>query len=138
MHVLVTGAAGFIGSTLVDRLLDRGDRVTGVDSFDPSYSPSEKRANISAAQTNPRFALVEADVAVRDAMNAVPGRSRPDVIVHLAARTGVRASVANPHSYDRANVGGTSSTLAAAAAHGIRSFVLASSSSVYGIGARLP
>ena len=87
MHVGVTGAAGFIGSHVVERLLDRGDSVLGMDNFDPFYSPAEKRANLARATASPRFRLAEVDLADGAALKAaLDGYAHPlDAIVHLAA-----------------------------------------------------
>jgi UDP-glucuronate 4-epimerase len=93
MKVLITGAAGFIGSTLVDRLLDRGDSVVGVDNFDPYYPESRKRANLLGAMRDPRFRLIELDIREADRVEAVISGERPEAIVHLAARAGIRPSI---------------------------------------------
>jgi UDP-glucuronate 4-epimerase len=133
MNVLVTGAAGFIGSQLTERLLARGDRVVGVDNFDPSYSAAEKRRNVAAAGHNDRFLLIEADLRREcEGLSAALERDPPQVIVHLAGRTGVRASLADPAGYAGANVAGTLTVLDLARHLGTRRVVMASSSSVYG------
>ena len=132
MRILVTGAAGFIGSNLVDRLLARGDRVTGLDNFDPFYSPIEKRANLAGALTQRAFRLVEADMAQPGALAAALDSAQPDVVVHLAAKVGVRRSLDQPEAYQRANVDGTRALLDAIAPHRMKGLVFASSSSVYG------
>jgi UDP-glucuronate 4-epimerase len=131
-RVLVTGAAGFIGSHTVEALLARGDVVTGVDNFDPFYAESVKRTNIRAAHENPRFTLVESDIRDAEAMRTVFAESRPDVLVHLAARAGVRPSIADPVLYADVNVTGTAVLLEAAKRAGVHRVVFASSSSVYG------
>lgn len=136
-RVLVTGAAGFIGSHFVDRLLSLGARVTGVDNFDPLYAASEKRNNLAAAFENPGFRLVEVDCADPSALDAVP-QEPFDAIVHLAAKAGVRPSILDPLGYMRANVVGTQSVLEFARQRGVRRVVFASSSSVYGNGTTLP
>jgi UDP-glucuronate 4-epimerase len=138
MRVLVTGAAGFIGSHVVERLLARGDEVVGVENFDPFYSPREKRGNLAGALASPRFALVEADLADPAAVAGVLRNRSIDAVIHLAAKAGVRPSIADPVSYVRANVLATQVLLAAAAAHEIRRFVFASSSSVYGNASQPP
>ena len=136
-RVLVTGAAGFIGSHLVDRLLADGWTVTGVDNFDPFYSEDAKRANLASALANPRFRLVEADIRDASALRAALPESL-DVIVHLAAKAGVRPSIADPSAYQEVNVGGTQVLLELARERGIEQFVFASSSSVYGVDPDVP
>ncbi|MSR05492.1 MAG: NAD-dependent epimerase/dehydratase family protein [Gemmatimonadetes bacterium] len=138
MRILVTGAAGFIGSHVVDRLLARGDLVIGMDNFDPFYSPAEKRSNLAGALANPRFTLLEADITDLAAMDRAFAGPRSDAVVHLAAKVGVRPSLADPVGYERVNVGGTRTVLDAAGRSGVRAFVFASSSSVYGNAARVP
>ena len=136
-RVLVTGAAGFIGSHLVDRLLAEGWTVTGLDNFDPFYAEDAKRANLANALKNPRFRLVEADIRDASALQkALPEAF--DVIVHLAAKAGVRPSIADPSAYQEVNVGGTQVLLELARERGIQQFVFASSSSVYGVDPDVP
>lgn len=136
--VIVTGAAGFIGSHVVDALLARGDIVVGIDNFDSFYDPDLKRANISGAMLQPSFELVEADVRDAAAMRRVIDAFHPDVIVHLAARAGVRPSIADPALYTAVNVLGTTVLLDAARAAKISRIIVASSSSVYGNDATPP
>jgi len=137
-RVLVTGAAGFIGSHLVDALLARGDRVLGVDNFDDFYDPAIKRANIAAARCSSAFTMAEADVRDPAALGAAMDTIEPDVVVHMAARAGVRPSIAAPALYADVNVRGTAALLDAARARGISRAVVASSSSVYGNASRVP
>lgn len=136
--VLVTGAAGFIGSHLVEHLLRRGDTVIGLDNFDPFYDPRVKRRNLEAASSDPRFRLIEADCADLDQVEQVLGDTPIDVIVHLAAKAGVRPSLLDPFGYTRANVVGTQVMLEYARRRGIRRFVFGSSSSVYGDRSQVP
>jgi UDP-glucuronate 4-epimerase len=140
MHVGVTGAAGFIGSHVVERLLERGDSVLGIDNFDQFYSPVEKRANLARAAASPRFRLAEVDLADGATLrSALDGNAHPlDAVVHLAAKAGVRPSIADPAGYARANVLGTQELLSEARRRAIRRIVFASSSSVYGNSAAVP
>lgn len=129
-QVLVTGAAGFIGSHLSEALVARGDQVVGVDNFDPFYSRAEKERNLRKVRANSRFAFHQVDILDGDRIAGLltPG----SVIVHLAAKPGVRPSLADPAGYAKANVEGTAALLAAARAAGVSRFVFGSSSSVYG------
>jgi UDP-glucuronate 4-epimerase len=131
-HVLVTGGAGFIGSHTCERLVAAGNRVTAVDSFDAFYDPAVKRANLASLAGEPRFRLVEADIRDPDAILAALGGERVDVIVHLAARAGVRPSLEEPALYADVNVRGTADMLELARRTGASRFVFGSSSSVYG------
>ncbi len=141
LRILVTGAAGFIGSHTVAALLTRGDQVTGLDSFHPYYDPERKRANvreIAVEAPGLGFELVEGDVRDRALLTRLFAEQRFDAVVHLAAMAGVRASVADPVTYYDVNLGGTLALLDAAREHGCRRFVFASTSSVYGATTRLP
>ncbi|MGI9077603.1 MAG: NAD-dependent epimerase/dehydratase family protein [Gemmatimonadaceae bacterium] len=137
-RVFVTGAAGFIGSHTVDALLARGNEVTGLDNFDRFYDPAIKRGNLAKAMASSRFNLVEADIRDSTAIRAALETARPDVLVHLAARAGVRPSIENPALYMDVNVVGTAVLLEAARSAGINRLVCASSSSVYGNDASAP
>lgn len=136
--VVVTGAAGFIGSHVVEALLARGDVVVGIDNFDTFYDPDLKRANLADAMLHPSFELVEADVRDAAAMRRVIDAFHPDVIAHFAARAGVRPSIQDPALYVAVNVLGTTVLLEAARAAKISRVVVASSSSVYGNDATPP
>ncbi len=131
-RVLVTGAAGFIGSTLVDRLLAEGCQVVGFDSFDPFYPEEDKRRNLAGTRDFPTFQLVQGDIRDAEAVARVFGGERFDAVVHLAALAGVRPSLARPAAYADVNVTGTAMLLEAAVRYGNPRFVFASSSSVYG------
>jgi UDP-glucuronate 4-epimerase len=131
-RVLVTGAAGFIGSTLVDRLLAEGREVIGLDSFDPFYPEALKRRNLAAAFASPRFRLVEGDVRDPAALADAFGAGGVAGVVHLAALAGVRPSLERPALYADVNVHGTAAVLEAALRAGRPRVVFASSSSVYG------
>jgi UDP-glucuronate 4-epimerase len=131
MRFLVTGAAGFIGSHLSERLLAAGHEVTGLDSFDSFlYDAATKERNAALLAPHARFTLVRGDLVDRPLMEAV-ARDR-DVIVHLAALAGVRPSIQDPPRYARTNLEGTLNLLEGARAAGVNRFVFASSSSVYG------
>ena len=133
--VLVTGSAGFIGSHVAEALLARGRRVVGIDNFDPYYDLALKQRNISHTMRQApqdAYHLVEADICDADAMRRVFESHRPDGVIHLAAKAGVRPSIADPVGYSRVNVMGTSVLLEEARRAGCERFVMASSSSVYG------
>jgi UDP-glucuronate 4-epimerase len=130
-RVLVTGAAGFIGSTLTDRLLAEGREVVGLDSFDPFYPEEQKQRNLAGALRQSGFRLERGDI--RDAAAVERAfASAPDAVVHLAALAGVRPSLERPAEYADVNVTGTCVVLQAAVRHGGPRVVFASSSSVYG------
>ena len=126
-RILVTGAAGFIGSHVCEALIARGDEVVGLDNFDPFYPRQLKEQNIAALRGRAEFRLVEADIT-RDALPL----AGVTAVVHLAAKAGVRASVEDPVAYTVVNVTGTARLLEAARETGVRRIVLGSSSSVYG------
>lgn len=136
-HAVVTGAAGFVGSHVCERLLEVGWRVSGVDIFDEFYDPAVKRSNVAGCVRHPRFSLIEADIRDEAAMSRAVGAG-VDVIVHLAARAGVRPSIENPLLYQDVNVRGTCILLEAARRFKIPKFVFASSSSVYGNNPKVP
>jgi UDP-glucuronate 4-epimerase len=140
-HYLITGGAGFIGSNLTRSLLKNEPdlEITCIDNFDPFYPATIKQFNIRDFNSNPRFSLIEADLAElsgEDLARLIPGKI--DAVVHLAAKAGVRPSIENPLSYQRANVIGLQNMLEFAKIKGIKQFVFASSSSVYGINDHYP
>ena len=135
-QVLITGAAGFIGSHLVDRLLARGESVVGLDLFDDFYDPAIKERNLEGALAHPEFSLVRGDIRDRDLLGSLPDSI--DTVVHLAARAGVRPSIEDPVLYADVNVQGTSTLLDFARKRGIGAFLFASSSSVYGNNEKVP
>jgi len=142
-HVLVTGGAGFIGSHLCHRLLGRGDRVTVLDDFNDYYDPARKRENVAGLRRRPEaadgaFELVEGDIRDAPLVDALFARGAFDGVVHLAARAGVRPSLAQPILYEDVNCIGTLRLLEAARRHGPDVFVFGSSSSVYGINEKVP
>ena len=138
-NILITGGAGFIGSHLVDRLISEGEwQVTVVDDLNDFYSPEIKRANIAAHSANSAFRFVESDIRDADELKAVFDEGNFDVIVHLAARAGVRPSLKEPKLYVETNVNGTTNLLELAREFGVNQFVFGSSSSVYGINSNVP
>lgn len=132
--IIITGAAGFIGSHVAQRLLAEGRGVVGLDNFEPFYDPRLKRRNLElvTAAGPGRFEFIEADVTDASVLRAAFARTRPEGVIHLAAKAGVRPSIADPVGYTRANVLGTSIVLDAARESGCSRIVVASSSSVYG------
>ena len=137
-RILVTGAAGFIGSHLVDTLLARGDEVLGVDNFNTYYDPAIKRRNLSQAEGMDRFSLSEIDICDEAALRGAFETFQPEVVVHLAARAGVRPSLQDPNLYHRVNVIGGQHILDACRDFKTSHLVFASSSSVYGGSKEVP
>jgi UDP-glucuronate 4-epimerase len=135
---LVTGGAGFIGSHLVRRLLDQGHSVIAVDEFNDYYDPVSKWGNIADILQNPRFTLRHIDIRDIESLRNVFVAQRIDVVIHLAARAGVRPSIVDPQLYVTANVLGTQNLLELAREFGVSNFVYASSSSVYGGNTEFP
>ncbi len=138
MHILVTGGAGFIGSHLTERLLERGHSVIVLDNFDPFYDPQVKRANLSTAQDYDGFSLVPGDIRDVARVEALFARDRLDAVIHLAGLAGVRLSIEQPLEFNDVNLTGTLLLLEAARKFGQPRFILASTSSVYGLSERLP
>jgi UDP-glucuronate 4-epimerase len=136
-NALITGGAGFIGSHLVRKLLERSWHVTVVDNFDPFYPKATKLANIRTERRSPNYSLIDADIRDYDSLCAQAAGSY-DVIVHLAAKAGVRPSILKPDEYLEVNVTGTQHMLNFARHYGVEQFVFASSSSVYGVNERVP
>lgn len=132
MACIVTGCCGFIGSHVSEALLERGTEVLGIDNFDPYYDLRMKHANLATLQGHGAFRFAEADIRDGEAMDRLVGERRPERIIHLAARAGVRPSLEEPLVYEEVNVRGTMHLLEAARRHGVGGFVFASSSSVYG------
>ncbi len=132
IRVLVTGAAGFIGSHVCEQLLGRGDEVIGLDCFDEFYDPAIKRRNLAPALAADAFTLVEGDIRDAALLENLARTRSLDAIIHLAARAGVRPSIEEPTLYTDVNLVGTSRLLEVAQRFEIRNFVFASSSSVYG------
>jgi len=138
-NILVTGGAGFIGSHLVDRLLSEGRwRVSVVDDLNDFYNPAIKLANASIHEKNSNYHLFKADIRDLAALRKIFAANAFDCIVHLAARAGVRPSLDQPLLYAETNINGTLNLLELAREHGIKQFVFGSSSSVYGVNAKVP
>jgi len=138
MKVLVTGAAGFIGSALAHRLLDRGDEVVGIDNLNPYYDVRLKHARLDRLQPRSGFVFEKIDIVEREPMVELFARSRFDVVLHLAAQAGVRYSIENPAAYIDANLVGFLHVLEGCRHTRVAHLVFASSSSVYGANTRLP
>src|SRR5450631_2917460 len=138
MKILVTGAAGFIGSFTAQRLLGRGDEVVGLDNLNDYYDVSLKNARLERLRGQPSFRFVHGDLADRDTMSRLFAEEKFDRVVHLGAQAGVRYSLKDPHSYIKSNIVGTLNVLEGCRHHGVEHLVYASSSSVYGASAALP
>lgn len=139
MTLLVTGAAGFIGSHLAEALCRRGDTVIGLDNFNDYYDPARKRANEQRLCHYPNFRMIEADLRDRPRMFDLFATEKIDRVAHLAAMAGVRNAVSHPDLYVNVNLNGTQNLLdAARAAGGVQNFVFASTSSVYGNTTQIP
>lgn len=138
MKILVTGAAGFIGSHLAEKLLERGDEVVGLDNFNDYYDPAKKRANEQRLNGYPAFTMVEADVRDRQGLFDLFAREQFEAVAHLAALAGVRNAVKYPEQYVEVDYNGTQHLMDAARAHDVGNFVFASTSSVYGATEQIP
>ncbi|GIX37402.1 MAG: NAD-dependent epimerase [Silanimonas sp.] len=138
MRILITGAAGFIGSTLAHRLLDRGDEVLGYDNLNDYYDVRLKQARLDRLTPRPGFSFVKAALEDRVALEAAFDTFRPQRVVNLAAQAGVRYSLENPRAYVDANIVGFLNVLEACRHKGVEHLVYASSSSVYGNNRKLP
>lgn len=138
MRILVTGGAGFIGSHLCERLLNDGNTVYCWDNFNDYYDPNLKRKNLASALKNPRFFLFEQDILDLPALHNFFENHHPEVVVHLAARAGVRPSIQQPVLYEQVNVQGTIHLLELSRSFGVAKFIFASSSSVYGANTKVP
>jgi len=138
MKFLVTGGAGFIGSHLSESLVEDGHLICCVDNFNTYYDPVKKRQNISKLVEHPHFRLFEDDILNFKAVEKLFKQEKFDVIVHLAARAGVRPSIEQPFLYQQVNIQGTMNLLELCKRHHIQKFIFASSSSVYGANKKVP
>mgnify|MGYP006294717691 CR=1 FL=1 len=138
MNILITGGAGFIGSHLTMALLNNGHTVTALDNFNTFYNPEIKWLNVKPFLQNDRYLLIQADIRDYSALQTEISPGAFDVFVHLAARAGVRPSIEQPLLYEQVNVQGTMNMLELAKECGVKKFVFASSSSVYGANKKTP
>jgi len=137
MKLLITGAAGFIGSNLADSLIG-SNSIVGIDNFDPFYGRAVKESNIKEILANPEFSFYEMDLLNPEKLNDLLNTHHIDMIIHLAAKAGVRPSILDPVGYTKHNIEATVNILEAARIHNIRNIILASSSSVYGNNKKVP
>jgi UDP-glucuronate 4-epimerase len=138
MKVLVTGTAGFIGSHVAQRLLERGDEVVGLDNLSDYYDVTLKKARLARFADHPGYTHIQADLADRAAIEQAFAVHRPQRVVHLAAQAGVRYAAENPHVYISSNVTGFLHVLEGCRHHGVEHLVFASTSSVYGANTAMP
>ncbi len=132
MQILITGGAGFIGSTLADKLLSEGKKIIVIDNFNDYYSPALKEANVKVNENNPNYKLYRGDICDRKLIAEIFSKNKIDCVVHIAARAGVRPSLEDPLEYIRSNIDGTINILENMKKYEIKKMVFASSSSVYG------
>jgi len=137
-NILITGAAGFIGSHLSEQLLKAGSRIICLDNLDSFYDPQIKRENLKPLLANNNFTLIEGDIRDLELLTDIFEGNRIDVIVHIAARAGVRPSIIEPLLYYDVNVRGTTNLLEMAKKYHVKKFIFASSSSVYGENKKVP
>ena len=138
MKILVTGTAGFIGSHLAQRLLERGDEVVGIDNLNDYYDVTLKQARLARFSDHPRYTHITADLADRAAIDAAFATHKPQRVVNLAAQAGVRYAAQNPHVYVSSNVTGFLHVLEGCRHHSVEHLVFASTSSVYGADTAMP
>jgi len=136
--VLLTGGAGFIGSHLAEALLRRGSQLAIVDDLNDFYSPQRKEENLAEVRRSGDFEFVQLDICNKEALRPIFERLRPDVVIHLAARAGVRPSLQEPALFERVNIAGTLNLLDLSREFHVPRFVFGSSSSVYGVAERVP
>jgi len=138
MNIAITGGAGFIGSHLCEKLIDSGHRVICIDNFDDFYDPSIKENNLSKMIGSSHFKLYRSDICSIDRMEEIFSENNIDLIIHMAAKAGVRSSIKNPLLYERVNILGTANLLECCRKYKISKFIFASSSSVYGGNKKVP
>jgi UDP-glucuronate 4-epimerase len=137
-RVLLTGGAGFIGSHVAQALLRRGVELTIVDNLDGFYSPARKKSNLNEIRQTGKYKFANQDIRAKKGMRELIARARPEVIIHLAARAGVRPSIEQPLLYESVNISGTLNLLELCKQCGVEKFILGSSSSVYGMTSKTP
>ena len=138
MKILITGTAGFIGSRLAERLLERGEEIIGIDNLNDYYDVSLKEARLAKIKDHPGFTEARIGIEDRPAMEALFAKHKPNKVVNLAAQAGVRYSLENPHSYVESNIMGFMNILEGCRYNGVEHLVYASSSSVYGANTNMP
>ncbi len=138
MKILITGAAGFIGSQLAGRLLERGDEVVGIDNLNDYYDPELKKARLARTQDHPGFTALNVNIEDRPVMAEIFATHKFDGVVNLAAQAGVRYSLENPHAYIDTNIVGFMNVLEGCRHNEVKHLVYASSSSVYGSNTKMP
>jgi len=138
MKIMVTGAAGFIGFHVSKRMLERGDKVLGIDNLNDYYDVSLKEARLAQIQEHERFSFQRIDLADREGIAKLFATQKPDRVVNLAAQAGVRYSIENPHAYVDSNLVGFVNILEGCRHNDVKHLVYASSSSVYGSNMNLP
>ena len=138
MRILVTGVAGFIGSHLGEKLLSMGHIVIGIDNFDPFYPKKFKIENLKQLNNSSQFSFFEEDIRNRSSINTIFESNKIDVVIHLAAKAGVRPSIDNVGEYYEVNINGTVNLLECMRENGVSKLIFASSSSVYGNNKNVP
>lgn len=138
MTIIITGFAGFIGSNLGEHLISKNHKVIGIDNFDPFYNRDIKEKNIASLLQSSNFSFYEADIRDKSFLNRIFSIEQPEIIIHLAAKAGVRPSIQNPEEYYDVNVMGTLNILECMKTNGISKMIFASSSSIYGNNRKVP
>jgi UDP-glucuronate 4-epimerase len=138
MNILVTGAAGFIGSHVCENFIKQNNTVVGIDNFDPFYSRKIKNLNLEQLLLNNKFRFYETDIKNKEALNSIFSSNKIDMVIHLAAKAGVRPSIDSIHEYYEVNVNGTVNLLESMRNNGVSKMLFASSSSIYGNNVKVP